>query len=156
MAVIVVNNEMTLNGHLTVQRELIQEEDKNGDITEKMINTGVFSTHCYIEDIRELETNNIKIKGVKVLKEHFGSDDYETIYEFVAEEIENKGVVYEDNYHFDLLPEEMELIEKELYKNNDEVLGQFTDNEKLYKELQYLRKSLYKENETEKDNKGDE
>ena len=151
MAVIVVNNEMTLNGHLTVQRELIQEEDKSGDITEKMINTGVFST----QDIRELETNNIKIKGVKVLKEHFGSDDYETIYEFVAEEIENKGVVYEDNYHFDLLPEEMELIEKELYKNNDEVLGQFTDNEKLYKELQYLRKSLYTANDTEKDNKGD-
>lgn len=81
VALIRINNDKAVNGKLTVKRYL----DAEGAIHIE----GTFATHWYFEEITQLDTFRYEIKGVEVLEEIFGSDDFDIVYNFRAEEINN-------------------------------------------------------------------
>lgn len=120
MAKIVVNDENLINGHLSLTREKVLVEGKEDEFT--LIYKGLFSTHLYIEDIHTLEIERFKINNVNVYREDFGSDDYNINYHFTCSSITMNGEVYKGMY-FIIDAKEMERIEKEMYKDEHEVLG---------------------------------
>ena len=134
MAKIVINDELEINGRLTVQRTRVSDE--KGNLTSVV--SGVLATHLYIEIIDKIETGRLILKGVDVKKENFGSDDYDVVYEFTASELINKGTKYKDNYYFDIDGETLKLIEDKLYPYTDPVLGSIED-EDLFKQITDIR-----------------
>ena len=117
MAIITVNREVEVNGHLSFNRA-ISEDKKSYEIE------GIFSTHLYFEDITELETSRYKLTGVEVHTESFGSDDYDIVYHLRASHIEILG---ERNKEYEtvhcLYEEEQEAIEEIMYKDDHIILG---------------------------------
>lgn len=103
MAKIGVNKKEIVLGKLTVKRFLDEEN--------KIVIQGSFATHKYFEEIKNIETYRLKISGIEVLEEIFGSDDFDIIYNFIAKNIEmkNSGVTYTED--------EIEVVEKTLYDN---------------------------------------
>ena len=118
MAQIKINNNLTVEGSFTMNKTLIEKEDGKLGFA---IN-GVLSTHLYFEDITNIETERYKVEGINVYQERYGSDDYNIIYEFSAENIEVKGVDCE-GARFILYPSEMEEIEKIMYKDELPIVG---------------------------------
>ena len=118
MASIKINDNLEVNGNLTFTRTLVTNEE--GKLCFDI--NGVLSTHLYFDDINSLETARYILNDVEVYQESFGSDDYNIIYLFKAKDIEIKGVEIE-GAKFILYPEEIEKIEKEMYKNDHPVLG---------------------------------
>lgn len=115
MATIMINDELKVNGKLSISRQLNEEGDG-------FIITGSFATHLYIEDIHMLESPRYKLYGVEVFQEMFGSDDYDIVYNFQAISLEIKGVM-KKGIGYILYQSEIEQIEKEMYKNDHPVLG---------------------------------
>ena len=115
MANIIINNRVSANGKLSVDRML--NETKDGFII-----AGVFASHLYYEDIKSLESNRFKVSGVQVYKESFGSDDYNILYHFIADKFILKDAM-QDGIGFILYSKEMEMIESEMYKNDHPILG---------------------------------
>lgn len=115
MAKIIVNNEIKANGKVSVSRTINDEKDG-------FIIGGVFSSHLYYENITSLETERFIIEGIEVYQENFGSDDYDILYNFVAKKFRLKDVM-QNGIGFILLGEEMDMIEKEMYKNDHPILG---------------------------------
>lgn len=119
MAQISVNDEIIVNGKLTVKRYL--DEEKNIRIM------GSFATHLYFEEINTLTTFRYRIKGVEVVEEIFASDDYDIIYSFIAESLDNvHGIT-------NLSDEQRENIEKNIYGADG-----FLINSELEKEVRKL------------------
>lgn len=49
--------------------------------------TGALKTEKYFEEINKIETNRFDIEGVYVYAEHYGTEENEIVYEFLAEDI---------------------------------------------------------------------
>lgn len=124
MANIIINNRVSANGKLSVDRML--NETKDGFII-----AGVFASHLYYEDIKSLESNRFKVSGVQVYKESFGSDDYNILYHFIADKFILKDAM-QDGIGFILYSKEMEMIENEMYKDEHPILGSIG---KQYKDM---------------------
>lgn len=124
MANIIINNRISANGKLSVDRML--NETKDGFII-----AGVFASHLYYEDIKSLESNRFKVSGVQVYKESFGSDDYNILYHFIADKFILKDAM-QDGIGFILYSKEMEMIENEMYKDEHPILGSIG---KQYKDM---------------------
>lgn len=124
MANIIINNRISANGKLSVDRML--NETKDGFII-----AGVFASHLYYEDIKSLESNRFKVSGVQVYKESFGSDDYNILYHFIADKFILKDTM-QDGIGFILYSKEMEMIENEMYKDEHPILGSIG---KQYKDM---------------------
>lgn len=111
MAKVSVNDEYVVNGVLTVKRFIEDKETNTIGIT------GTFACHYYFEEIHKLETYRYSITGIEVQEEVFSSDNFDIVYNFTAEAIDNKqGISYLTN-------EEIEKIEKEIYGKDGYVLG---------------------------------
>lgn len=101
MAQISINDEIIVNGKLTVKRFY----DENKEV--KII--GTFATHLYFEEIKTLTTYRYRILEVEVVEEIFASDDYDIVYSFIANSLENvHGATNLSN-------EQMEAIENNIY-----------------------------------------
>lgn len=124
MANIIINNRISANGKLSVDRML--NETKDGFII-----AGVFASHLYYEDIKSLESNRFKVSGVQVYKESFGSDDYNILYHFIADKFILKDAM-QDGIGFILYSKEMDMIENEMYKDEHPILGSIG---KQYKDM---------------------
>lgn len=115
MATIIINDELSAKGKLSVTRAL--NEEKNGFIIQ-----GVFASHMYYESIKTLETDRFRVAGVHVYQEAFGSDDYNIMYYFTARSFQLKDIM-NDGVGYILYSEEMKMIEDEMYKNDHPILG---------------------------------
>lgn len=107
MAEIKVNTEKFVNGRLTVAREKMQISDNESSIIIK----GLFTTHDYFEEIHTLESERFLLQGIEVVKESFGSNDYDIGYEFLI-----GNLIIKEDY----IPNEIkELIEAIEYEKED-------------------------------------
>ena len=109
MAKIIINNRVSANGNISVYRTL--NETRDGFII-----SGMFASHLYYEDIKSLESKRFKVSGVQVYQEDFGSDDYNILYRFIADNFILKDVM-EDGIGYILLDEEIKQIESEMIVN---------------------------------------
>lgn len=75
MAKIIINETMELDGQITVSQELNLSENI-------LVVTGFLATPHYIEEIDSIDAENFKLEDVEVLKESFGTDDQQVVYEF--------------------------------------------------------------------------
>lgn len=80
MAKININDELIVNGKMTIRRY----ETENASIRI----AGTFATHGYIDEIHTLTSYRYRLTGIRVYEEVFGSDDYDIVYNFTAESIE--------------------------------------------------------------------
>lgn len=112
MARICLNEDVVLNGRLSITRTLLEDN-------KTVVITGVLATHYYIEEIKTLETYRYKLEGVEVYSESFGSDDFDIIYNFKAKELINRFG-------------SSNLSEKEIMKYEEEI----------YKKSGYLKESI--------------
>lgn len=107
MAEIKVNTEKFVNGRLTIAREKRQVSNEESQILIK----GLFTTHEYFEEIHTLESERYLLQGVEVIKESFGSNDYDIGYEFLI-----GNLIVKEDY----IPNEIkELIEAIEYENEN-------------------------------------
>ena len=108
MALIRVNdNNNNLFGALTFDREALYE---NGKFAGTSI-TGILAIHDYVEEIYKIESERYVLNDVTVFKESFGSNEYMILYHFVAEELEIKEDVLDEDIKW-LIDEEN--IEREI------------------------------------------
>jgi hypothetical protein len=114
MAKIIINGVRTINGKLSAEIENI-----NG----KLVCVGNLITHRYFEDIMKLESERYVFTNVEIIRESFGSNDFNILYTFTAGDWTIKGG--ETN-----LPEEViKEIELQLYaEENKELI-----HEEVYK-----------------------
>lgn len=115
MAKIIINDTVRVNGKITFKREA--NEDNTGFVIR-----GMFATHLYFDEIISLDTPRFKLTGVEVYEEDFGSDDYNILYSFKADNLEIFGAESNGAYYI-LYGEEMKMIEEEMYKNDHPTLG---------------------------------
>jgi hypothetical protein len=104
MADIIVNDNQVVKGKMTITRTL--------DIAKEppvLTIVGQLETHRYFEEITVLETERYIVKGITVVQESFGSEDFNVVYTFMADSLEVRGG--ETN----LSDEDIEAKEKELY-----------------------------------------
>ena len=109
MAKISVNNQFIVNGILTVRRF----KDEEGIIRIE----GSFACHYYFEEINSLTSYRYAVTGIDVVEEIFEADNFDIIYNFTAEAIDNKCDAT------NLTIEEIENIEKGIYGRDGYVLG---------------------------------
>lgn len=120
MASILINDKLQIKGKMSVSRALVAEDN--------LVISGYLSTHLYIEDINTIEINRLKLTDVEVFKEDFGSDDFNIIYNFTAKNMLLKGRE-EDGVVYMISKERQKEIEYELYKDDDIVLGNFSEED---------------------------
>lgn len=121
MAQIIINDNKKIKGRLSV----IRKKDEDGNISV----SGGLLTHRYIDFIEKIETERYIIENVDVHTEEFASNEYYISYEFIAENIEIKGLEglnsnetnlpqeIEDEIEAKLQEEEKnELFHKEVYE----------------------------------------
>ena len=97
----------------------------------KVIETfGILATHDYIEHIDTIETERYLLSEVDVYQEDFGSNDYNIVYSFKA-----NNLIIKDDY----IPDKVkEVIEYELYKDENEEYfhaDNFEDGLEKYEEM---------------------
>lgn len=111
MAKLKIRNEQyedfNVNGKMTFKVSKVLNEE--GD--EQMVCFGQLATHKYFETIQEIETDRYILRGVEVTDETFGTNDFNILYEFEAQDWEVK-----EEY---LSEETIEMIEKEEYKDDE-------------------------------------
>lgn len=101
MAKLSINEDFIIKGKITVRRYL----DGEGNINI----VGALATHYYFEEIKNIETYRYEIKGVEVLEEVFGSDDFDIVYNFKA-----KSLIVKNSFS-NLSEEEIKNIEDNIY-----------------------------------------
>lgn len=101
MAKLSINEDFIIKGKITVRRYL--DEDGNINIV------GALATHYYFEEIKNIETYRYEIKGIEVLEEVFGSDDFDIVYNFKA-----KSLIVKNSFS-NLSEEEIKNIEDNIY-----------------------------------------
>lgn len=104
MAKIIVNNELELNGKITIRRFF----DENS----KLHIEGSMATHFYVEEINTLETSRFLIRGINVQEEVYGSEDYDILYNFTASFLDIKGK------YTNLNIKDIKCIENKMYSEN--------------------------------------
>ena len=104
MAKISVNGEFVVNGKLTVNRFL--------DANKNIVVEGVFATHYYFEEITSLESLRYELTGIEVVSEIFGSDDFDIVYNFKADNLDVK------NGYTNLSVEDINKFENLIYKED--------------------------------------
>lgn len=119
MAKIIVNGEEVVNGHLTVSRNKRIVEGN-----EEIVIEGILQCHIYFEEINELATPRLKLIGVDVFTETFGSDDYLMTYAFVCEDIDFSGTYVNSLKAYSYLNgDEMKSVESIMFKDECPILG---------------------------------
>lgn len=97
-----------VKGQVTFSDELVEYEGKKG-----VYISGKMTTHLYIDNIDRIETHRYILTGVNVIKEIFGSNDFDILYEFEAKDfIVKNGVTNLSN-------ELIESIEQQIYKDEE-------------------------------------
>jgi hypothetical protein len=86
MANIKINNKLEVKGRLSIVRGI----DKAG-ATPEIVVSGQLATHKYFEEIFQIETDRFLLKGVEIIQESVGSEDFDIFYSFVAKSLEFKG-----------------------------------------------------------------
>lgn len=114
MAKIIVNEEISLNGRVTVKREL---NDEN-----KLLIYGSLATHFYLEEIKSIKTERFILSGVEVYEEVFATDDFDILYNFKARSLKINGIS-------NLEINEIKEIEKKIYNSNNYLLNSSMDVE---------------------------
>lgn len=104
------NKVIQVNGRMTFEVNKVENED--GEIT--LVTSGQLSMHNYIEGIIGIESARYKLTNVDVIREVFGTNDFNILYEFVLT----------DGYDFEikkdtLSDEAIKEIEREEYANDD-------------------------------------
>lgn len=110
MAKVSVNDEFIVNGVLTVKRF---KDEETGEV--KI--AGTFACHYYFEEIHKLETYRYSVTEIDVKEEVFASDNFDIVYNFTAEAIDNKHGIS------NLTNEEIEKIEESIYGKDGYVLN---------------------------------
>lgn len=104
------NEVIEVKGRMTF--EVNKVETENGEIT--LVVSGQLSMHNYIEGIIGIESARYKLTNVDIVREVFGTNDFNILYEFVLTD----GYSYEIKE--DTLSEEaIKEIEDEEYKDDD-------------------------------------
>lgn len=104
------NELIEVQGRMTFEVNKI--EDETGNVT--LVTSGQLSMHNYIEGIIGIESARYKLTDVEIVREIFGTNDFNILYEFVLT----------DGYSFevkeDVLNEiEIKEIEDKEYKEDD-------------------------------------
>ena len=108
MATIIINKHHKVKGRLSISRGLTENDD--------IIIGAILTTHRYFEEIKEIESERYHLTDVKIIKEDFGSNDFDIQYTLVAQYLEIKNG--ETNLPIDVI----EAIEKEMYKDEKDNL----------------------------------
>lgn len=108
MATITINKHHKVKGRLSISRGLTEHDD--------IIIGAILTTHRYFEEITEIESERYHLTDVKIIKEDFGSNDFDIQYTLVAQDLEIKNG--ETNLPIDVI----EAIEKEMYKDEKDNL----------------------------------
>lgn len=107
-----------VNGQITFSDQLIELEDNKRGI----YISGKMTTHLYIDNIDKIETHRYILTGVNVIRETFGSNDFDILYEFEAKDfIVKNGVTNLSN-------ELIDSIEREIYKDEESDKWEGDDN----------------------------
>lgn len=114
MARILITREngenIAANGHVTFEiKKVIGESNE-----EYFIVDGQLAIHDYIYDISRIETDRYILENVEVVKETFGTNDYNILYSFILEDAIDIKVKPEY-----LTNEERIKIEKEEYEDDE-------------------------------------
>ena len=111
MATLKINNSIEVKGKVSFSHSISPSETDDKQWTDDGI-IGTLVTHQYIDDIDSIESDRYLLTGCTVYKESFGSDDFDIVYNFIAEtcvvkddpvdqnkiqEIENKKYDYESS-----------------------------------------------------------
>lgn len=109
MATLKINNSIEVKGKVSFSHSISPSETDDKQWTDDGI-IGTLVTHQYIDDINSIESDRYLLTDCTVYKESFGSDDFDIVYNFIAEtcvvkddpvdqdkvkEIENKKYEYE-------------------------------------------------------------
>lgn len=100
-----------VKGRFTFETNLVE---KNGN--EEIVVSGALSTHKYLDDITQIESNRYIVKNIKVYNEVFGSEDFNILYNFTADDYEIKGG--ETNLPLDIEEE----LERTLHQEDDSLM----------------------------------
>lgn len=103
------NNKYNVNGRMSF--EVTKGLDSNGNVI--LMIEGKMTTHKYIEDIISIESDRYILNNIEVVKEYFGTNDFDILYEFVVGE--DDWAIKEDY----LSEEAISHIEERLYKNDE-------------------------------------
>ena len=107
-----------VNGQITFSDQLIELEDNKRGI----YISGKMTTHLYIDNIDKIETHRYILTGVNVIRETFGSNDFDILYDFEAKDfIVKNGVTNLSN-------ELIDSIEREIYKDEESDKWEGDDN----------------------------
>lgn len=115
MATITINKHHKVKGRLSISRGLTEHDD--------IIIGAILTTHRYFEEITEIESERYHLTDVKIIKEDFGSNDFDIQYTLAAQDLEIKNG--ETNLPIDVI----EAIEQEMYKDEKDNLM----HEEVYK-----------------------
>lgn len=106
MAIMKINTEQYVRGRMSICRE----KDDDGTI----VTYGIFETHDYFENIHTLESERYFLSNVDIVKEDFGTNDYNIKYTFTAETL-----VIKDDY----IPLNVKyIIENDMYRDEEDEL----------------------------------
>lgn len=108
MATITINKHHKVKGRLSISRGLTEHDD--------IIIGAILTTHRYFEEITEIESERYHLTDVKIIKEDFGSNDFDIQYTLAAQDLEIKNG--ETNLPIDVI----EAIEQEMYKDEKDNL----------------------------------
>lgn len=108
MATIIINKHHKVKGRLSISRGLTEHDD--------IIIGAILTTHRYFEEITEIESERYHLTDVKIIKEDFGSNDFDIQYTLAAQDLEIKNG--ETNLPIDVI----EAIEQEMYKDEKDNL----------------------------------
>jgi hypothetical protein len=86
MANIIINTNTIVLGRLTV----VRAKDNSSGKPMQVI-SGQLATHKYFEEIFQIETDRYILKGVDIIQEAFGSEDFDILYTFTAKDIDVIG-----------------------------------------------------------------
>lgn len=105
MATIKINNSIEVKGKVSFRHSIYLDEERNEWKDDGI--SGTLVSHKYIDDIHTIETDRYLISGCTVHTESFGSDDFNIIYDFIADDC----IVKDDP----LSEEDVKKIEDEKY-----------------------------------------
>ena len=111
MATLKINNSIEVKGKVSFSHSISPSETDEKQWTDDGI-MGTLVMHQYIDDIDSIESDRYLLTNCTVYKESFGGDDFDIVYNFIAEscvvkddpvdqnkikEIENKKYDYESS-----------------------------------------------------------
>ncbi|MGL4878008.1 hypothetical protein [Paraclostridium dentum] len=117
-------NEIKVNGKMTFEVVKVLNADNEVELRVE----GKMTTHKYIEDIISIESDRYLLKEIEVVREVFGSNDYDILYEFLVDG---------DSWHV----KEEHLCENAIYEIEAELYKDDESDEYNHKNYLYLNKT---------------